>query len=146
MEYLSLDMQIALYCVFAQVALTFYAVFRMGVARLRAVAQKEVRLGEIALSSEPYPEEAKKHANNLSNQFEMPTLMYVAVILAAIFDASSMPFALALIVFTVSRYLHRLIHVTGNDVRQRFSAFLVGVVALFVAWLFLGLGFLGIIS
>ena len=144
MEYLTLDLRIALATVFAQVALTFWAVARMGLARLRAVSQKEVRLGEIALSSEPYPEEAKKHANNLSNQFEMPTLMYVAVILAAIFDASSMPFALALIAFVVTRFLHRFIHVTTNDVRNRFSAYLAGIVALLVAWLFLGLGFLGI--
>lgn len=144
-DYVPIDMQIAIVCVFVQAALTFYAVFRMGVVRIRSIRQHNIRLSDIALDSRAYPAEALKHSNNLANQFEFPVLLYVGVMLATVFDASSMPFALACVGFVGSRVWHRMIHVRSNNVIMRFKVFLAGIVLLFLAWIFLALGLLEVI-
>ena len=59
-DYVPIDMQIAIVCVFVQAALTFYAVFRMGVVRIRSIRQHNIRLSDIALDSRAYPAEALK--------------------------------------------------------------------------------------
>ncbi|MFQ5437657.1 MAG: MAPEG family protein [Paracoccaceae bacterium] len=146
MQYLPLDLKIALVSVFLQVGLTFFAMIRVALLRVRAVKSGAAKIGDIALSSAHYPEAARRHGNNLANQFEFPVLLYVAVILAAQFNVSSMPFALACLAYVVTRILHRFIHVTTNDVVQRFQVFLTGIVLLALAWLFLIMGFFGVIA
>ena len=145
MQYLPLDLKIVVVCVFLQAGLTFYAVVRMATLRVRAVKAGDVRLAEIALQTHGYPDEARQHANNLANQFEFPVLLYVAAAFAAIFEASSMPFALACLGYVVTRFHHRLVHVTSNNVVHRFQVFLLGIALLFLAWVFLGLGLLDIV-
>lgn len=140
MEYMPLHLEIALISVFAQVALTFYAVLRMGMVRLRSIRDYEISLHLIAIDSSNYPDDARKHANNLANQFEFPILLYVAVMLAVVFDVSSMLFALSCAGFVISRYMHRFIHVRRNNVRVRFMVFSVGLGMLALAWIFLGYG------
>ena len=143
MEYMSLDIKLALIAVFVQVALTFYAAVTMGIARVRAVRGQAVSMGDIALDSTAYPDETRKYGNNLANQFEFPVLLYVAVILASLYDAASMAFALSCVAYVVTRLHHRLIHVGRNKVALRFQVFLAGLVFLFMAWVFLALGLLG---
>lgn len=140
MEYMPLHLEIALISVFAQVALTFYAVLRMGMVRLASIRDYEISLHSIAIDSSNYPENARKHANNLANQFEFPILLYVAVMLAVVFDVSSMPFAISCAGFVISRYFHRFVHVRRNNVRIRFVVFLAGIGLLALAWIFLGYG------
>lgn len=141
---LSLDLQIALIAVFIQVALTFWAAASMAQARVAAVQSRAVGLRQIAIDSGAYPEEARKRANNLSNQFEFPVLLYAAVALAAGFGASSIPFSIACLAFALARIWHRLIHVGSNNVVMRFKVFLGGLACLFAAWLFLALGLFGL--
>jgi len=143
MEYLSLDIKIEVVAVFVQVALTFYAAATMGWVRLRAIRDDDIPLADIAVDSNAYPTRARQYGNNLNNQFQFPVLLYVAVILASLYDASSMPFALACLGYVVTRLHHRLIHVGKNRVTIRFQVFLVGLVMLALAWVFLGLGMLG---
>jgi hypothetical protein len=141
---LSLDLQIALIAVFIQVLLTFWAAVSMAQARVQAVQSRAVGLRQIAIDSTAYPEGARQRANNLSNQFEFPILLYAAVALAAAFGASSIPFALACLAFALARIWHRMIHVGSNNVVMRFKVFLGGIVCLFAAWVFLALGLFGL--
>ncbi len=143
MEYLSLDLKIALAAVFIEVGLTFYAAVTMAVVRVRAIRDTGIELSQIALDSTAYPRAALKYGNNLNNQFQFPMLLYVAVIFASLYDAASMPFALACLGYVVTRLHHRIIHVGSNNVRLRFQIFLTGLVLLFLAWVFLALGLLG---
>jgi hypothetical protein len=136
---MTLELKLALLAVFAQVALTFYAVFRMGVVRLNAIKAHKIPLGDVALSSTNYPKEALKHGNNLDNQFQFPVLLYVVVLFAITLEAVSMAFSLACIGFVITRFAHRFVHVTRNDVRLRFTLFLLGVIILSLAWVILGL-------
>jgi hypothetical protein len=132
-------LKLALLAVLAQVALTFFAVIRMGIVRLNAIKAHNIPLGDVALSSTNYPKEALKHSNNLDNQFQFPVLLYVAVLFAIVLEAVSMAFALACVSFVITRYAHRFVHVTNNDVRLRFVLFLGGVISLAAAWVILGL-------
>ncbi len=143
MEYMALDVKLAVFAVFAEVALTFYAAIAMGIARMRAVRDHKVSLEDVAVDTSAYPEDARKLGNNLANQFEFPVLLYVAVILASIYDAASMPFALSCLAYVVTRIHHRLIHVTSNKVQVRFQVFLAGLFFLFSAWVFLAFGLMG---
>ena len=142
MQHLPLDLKIALVCVFLQAGLTFYAAVRMGMVRVRTIREQGIKLRDVALDGRAYPEAARQQANNLSNQFEFPLLMYVAVVLAAVLEASSMPFALALVGYVITRFQHRMIHVGTNRVHRRFQVFLAGLGLLFLAWVFLALGIL----
>mgnify|MGYP003345139369 CR=1 FL=1 len=45
--------------------------------------------------------------------------------------------------FVVSRLLHSWVHVTSNVVRQRFNAFLAGVLILMAMWVWLALRVFG---
>jgi len=137
MAYLPLDLKIALFAVLAQVFLTFYAAIRMGVKRLHAIRSREVKLADIEVNTHAYPDHTRRYGNNLSNQFEFPILLYVAVMLSVEFNASSLPFAIACLAFVITRYYHRLIHVRSDNVVRRFYAFLVGLGLLILAWLFL---------
>jgi hypothetical protein len=139
MNYMPLDLNIAIFCVFLQAGLTFYAVLRVGHARINAIRAENIKLAQIALDGFAYPDEARKQANNLTNQFEFPVLLYMSVAFAAIFDASSMPFAIACAGFVASRIVHRFIHVRSNNVVLRFKVFLVGVVFLAAAWVLLAI-------
>ncbi len=140
-----IDLKLSLIAVFFQVALTFYAAISTALARLRAIKEHDIRLADVALNSRAYPDAALKHGNNLSNQFEFPVLLYVAVVLALVLEASSMPFALACLGYVVTRLHHRIVHVTANDVRHRFVVFLVGIILLALAWAFLLLGIFNVL-
>ncbi len=145
MDYMPIDLQIAIAMVFLQAGLTFYAVIRMAFVRVRSIKEHHLRLADIAIDTGAYPDEARKYSNNLANQFEFPVLLYMAVVFAAVFDASSMPFALACVGYVATRFMHRFIHVRSNNVVKRFKVFLAGIVFLALAWVFLGLSIYDVI-
>ena len=142
MLYMPLDLKIAVFSVFAQVLLTFYAVIKVGLSRIAAIRRHDIRLSDVALDASSYPEFARRHGANLSNQFEFPILLYVGVMLAVLFDASSMLFAICCLAFVICRYYHRLVHVRSNQVVRRFQVFVAGIIMLFFAWVVLGFNLL----
>jgi hypothetical protein len=120
--------------VLAQVLLTFVAIVRTGRARYRAAVAGEVRLKDIALSGEGWPEDCRKLANNLSNQFETPVLFYVLVGVAA-WTAAPMVWVLPLAwLYVALRAAHMVVHTGANDVLTRFRIFLVSTGALMLMW------------
>ncbi len=136
-------LNIALVAVFLQVALTFWAIYRMGMVRVASLKAREVSLGDIALETSKYPARVRQFQNNAHNQFETPILLYVLVLLAVAVDAANWGVAAGAALFMVSRFWHRAIHVGTNDVRRRFNVYLFGLVALLLGWVSLGLGMLG---
>jgi len=145
LDYISFDQKLALLAVFLQVALTFYAVIRMGQVRLRVIRVNRIKLSEIAIDNRRYPEEAQVFANNLSNQFETPVLLYAVVLFATVYDVSSPVFAWLCMGYVATRYVHRYIHVRGNNVVRRFQVYLIGLGFLGLAWVVLGLRLIGFV-
>lgn len=94
---------------------------------------------DIALREPNWPKPALQAANSYANQFEMPVLFYVAVIVAIITrHADIVEVALAW-VFVVCRYLQAFIHLTSNQVRHRAIWFGLSSLAVIVMWVWLAI-------
>ena len=122
-----------------QVALTLHVLVRVGRTRLGHVRSRRVKISDIALGQDAWPEDATKLANSYRSQFELPVLFYVAALLAIAFGIVDMVLALLAVAFVAGRIAHMYVHTGSNDVGKRFNIFLVGValVALIWAWLFI---------
>jgi hypothetical protein len=132
-----MTVQDVLFPVFLQVLLTFVLLFWMGGVRLRALRRREVRVGDVALGQPAWPAPALQVSNAFRNQFELPLLFYVAVIVALFTRKADTLFVVLEWLFVLSRLAHAAIHTTGNDLRRRFLAFLAGALILVVMWLLL---------
>jgi len=121
--------------VFVQVALTFALLFWMGSARTGALRNKETRVSDIALGEANWPARVMAVGNSYNNQWQIPVLFYVLVILAWITRKADLLFVVMSWIFVLSRIVHAGIHTTTNYVPHRFYAFVVGVVVLMLMWL-----------
>ena len=118
-----MTLQIALLlAVLTQGTLVFGLAFWLGKKRLHLVRNKQVRVADIALSSDPWPGDAKQAANAFNNQFQLPVLLYVAVAISLYVGAQWLDVLLAW-AFVIARVVHALIHITTNQVFHRFSAY-----------------------
>ncbi len=120
--------------VLAQGAVALILVLILGGIRLPLVGKGEVRLGDIALSRDPWPEQEKRVSNAFDNQFQLPVLFYVACGLALYFGPGWIEAGLAWL-FVASRIAHAAIFVTTNNVIHRFSAYTIGLTVVGLLWL-----------
>jgi hypothetical protein len=118
----------------AQVALTIFAVMRMGTARIRALKGREVGLADVSLDTRNYPEPLHKLQNNTTNQFETPVLFFAAVATALAADLASFGLAALALAWLVTRAIHMAIHTGSNNVIRRFNSFLAGLLILGAMW------------
>ena len=120
--------------VFIQVALTFTLLFRLGPARVAAVQRGDVKLKDIALGQNAWPAPITQISRSYQNQFELPVLFYLLVVLVLVTRKVDLWLVAGAWLFAVSRLLHALIHVTSNNVRNRFYAYLIGTFTLLAMW------------
>jgi hypothetical protein len=120
--------------VLAQGVLVFIILALLYVARIPLVVRGKVRVADIALDKDAWPERSRLVANALANQFEVPVLFYVAALIALFFGPTLIEAGLAWL-FVISRYVHAYIHVTDNHVIRRFFAYAAGVVIVALFWL-----------
>jgi hypothetical protein len=130
-----MSLQAVLLPLFAQVALTFGLMLWLAPLRTHALGSKEVLPHDIALGQKAWPERTQQIANCFGNQFELPVLFYVLVILALIAHKADLAFVILSWVFVASRFLHAFIHTGSNVVRLRGLAYGVGLVVLLVMWI-----------
>ncbi|MDF2998872.1 MAG: hypothetical protein K0R27_4509 [Xanthobacteraceae bacterium] len=133
-----MSVQAVLLPVFVQVALTFALLFWLGPARFRAVRSGTVG-EEATLDDGAWPREARQAGNAFRNQFELPVLFYAITAFALITRKADLLFVVLAWVFVLSRIVHALIHVTSNEIRLRFPAYLVGAIVLLVMWVLFAL-------
>ncbi|MBK8008632.1 MAG: MAPEG family protein [Rhizobiales bacterium] len=122
--------------VFVLVLLTLILALWMGYERNRVVYSREVKIKDIALTKENWPEQAKKVSNAYHNQYELPVLFYVLTAFALITKKADLIFLVLSWVFVISRLVHAYIHTTSNRVPRRFFAYLVGLVVLTIMWIY----------
>jgi hypothetical protein len=120
--------------VFALVALTFGLMFWMASARTSAIKRGDVKIKDMALGQRVWPVREQQVSNAYHNQFQLPLLFYLLVILAYLTKHADLLFVLLSWVFVVLRYFHAYVHVTSNHVPNRFMVFAVGAVLLFAMW------------
>jgi len=129
-----MSLQAILLPLFVQVALTFVLLFWMGSLRVASVRRGETRVADIALGQPNWPPRVQQVSNCYHNQFQLPVLLYVLVILAYIVHKADLLFVLLSWVFVLTRIVHAAIHTTSNNVRQRFNAFLAGAAVMLIMW------------
>src|SRR6478752_921270 len=120
--------------VYVQVALTVLLLLWMGSSRFGSLKAGEVKVKDIALGERNWPTRILQVQNSYHNQFELPVLFYVLVVLALITRKADMLFVVMSWMFVASRLVHAAIHTTSNKVPLRFQAFVVGVLILVAMW------------
>lgn len=120
----------------AQGVLAIGLLWYLGTIRVPMIMRGEVKIRDMALSREPWPEREKKVSNAFDNQFQLPVLFYVACTVAVFLGPTWFDLLLAW-AFVVTRYIHAAIHVTSNNVIQRFWAYVAGLAILTLFWLVL---------
>lgn len=120
---------------FVEVALMFFLLFYMFSSRKAALTRREVRIADIALGEQNWPPQVTQVSNAYHNQFQLPLLFFVIVILAFMLKKADLLFVLMSWIFVVSRIAHAFVHVTTNRVQRRFMVFAVGAIVLLIMWI-----------
>ena len=118
------------------VAWTFAIMSFMAYKRFSAVFAGRVKPGQFKLGESPdVPADVRVVNRNFVNLFEMPVLFYLlCVALYATHRVSDAMVVLAW-VYVVLRVVHSLIHVSYNQVMQRFLAYAASNLILMVMWI-----------
>jgi hypothetical protein len=119
---------------FVQVGLTFALLFGMSALRTRDVRGGVVNPRNVALREPAWPARTMQVAYAFSNQFEVPVLFYVLVVLLIATRHADLIMVLLAWAFVVFRVIQAGIHVTSNVVLRRSQAYAVAVIVLFVMW------------
>jgi len=119
--------------------LTFVVLGALAYRRFSSIRKGEYPRRYFKIMQKPpgaeLPEKAEAASRNFTNLFEVPVLFYALVaLLVALGTKDDITLGL-LWAFVGFRCAHSLIHVTFNDVRWRFGAYLVANGVLVVAWL-----------
>jgi hypothetical protein len=125
--------------VFAQVALTFALLVLTGYLRVGAIRSRETKVRDIALGQSNWPPRPTQAGNCYNNQFQLPVLFYLLVILATTLHKADWLFVIMCWSFVGSRYVHAAIHTTSNEINWRFGVFLAGAVILLAMWIIFSL-------
>ena len=120
--------------VFVQVALTFILLMRLGSGRLRTLSAGKTKVRDIALGESNWPSDVTQVGNCFNNQFQLPMLFYVLVVLALVLHKADLLFVIMSWIFVISRIVHAGVHITSNNVNQLFAAYTVGMVVLLLMW------------
>ncbi|MBV9566914.1 MAG: MAPEG family protein [Hyphomicrobiales bacterium] len=130
-----MSLQAALAPLFVQVALTLGLLLWLAPLRVGALRRNEVAAREIALGQKAWPPRIQQIANCLDNQFQLPVLFYVLVILAIIARKDDLLFVVMSWLFVISRFAHAFIHTGSNDVRVRGPIYGIGLIILLLMWI-----------
>jgi hypothetical protein len=123
-----------IYPALAQILWTFVVLGIMFQRRRVAFASKAVRVADVAVSNERYPEDARLAAANYANQFETPVIFFALIMLAMEVGATGTVMAVLAWAFVLTRVVHTFIHVGANRLVTRAVVFGLGVACLFCMW------------
>ena len=134
-----MSVQMVLLPVFVLVGLTFALLLGMVATRRNALVSGETKIRDIALGEPNWPKRAIQIANCYRNQFELPLLFYVLIAIALPLRHANLFIVLMSWVFVVIRFAHAGVFVTSNDLGQRSSVWLAGVLVLLAMWIYFAL-------
>jgi hypothetical protein len=132
-----MSVQTILLPVFAQAALTFFLMFWMARARFGAVRAGQVTQADLKRDWTSWPERPTQIAAAYHNQFQLPVLFYVLVLIALITTQADFLFVVLSWLFVVLRVVHAFVHTGKNDIMARFRVFALGATVLIVMWVYI---------
>lgn len=128
------------YPMVAQGALIFSVFFVLLVRRMKAIfaGQSDMKYF-LVFDGSGEPQKVTQAQRSFINQFEMPVLFFVVCLMASVFGKVDQMLVYAAWTYVGLRTLHALVHVTKNDVRARFSLFMLSNIALLFMWVWVAL-------
>lgn len=136
-----MDKNIILLPLFAQVALTAIVWSWMYYTRIKEIFSKKIPVQDLV--HKPRAQELLKDvsgpSDNLLNLFEIPVLFYTVIILVHIENLTNYLYVTLAFSFVALRCIHSLIHITYNNVQQRFSVYFLSTFVLWILWLIVAL-------
>ena len=118
-----------MWALLAQVLLTVGVYLALLQRKRRAFAAGTVDRARQALHADAWPEPVQQVNNNLRNQFELPVLFYVLVLLVLQIGRPGIAAVVLAWLFVVLRLVHAWVHIGSNRVPLRRNVFALGVVA-----------------
>lgn len=131
-----------LFPVIVQVWLTLFLLLKLGISRYSLAKSGAVRMKDIAIDSDAWPDDIRKVSNCVLNQFQVPVLFYLICVLLLVTHLVDSVHIILAWIFVISRLVHAYIHTGSNLVRQRFSVFVIGITAVVIMWGYFTLSFL----
>ena len=129
--------------VIAMIAITVLAWLRLYQLRFAEMARRKIDPQSIALSAQKDAGlQDTRGADNFNNQFQLPVLFYVAVLVAQATGQGTALFVQLAWAFVATRLVHALIQWTYNRVVHRFAVYAIGALILWWMWGLLALGLL----
>jgi hypothetical protein len=127
----------------AMVAITLLAWLRLYQLRFAEMARRRIDPQSIALSAQKDAGlQDTRGADNFNNQFELPVLFYVALLVAHATGQGTALFVQLAWAFVALRLLHATVQWTYNRVMHRFSLYALGALVLWAMWGMLAAGLL----
>jgi hypothetical protein len=120
---------------FVQVLLTFTLLIILAVRRQRVFRNRELHPQDLAVRGAREPMPVAQVAGSFQNQFEIPVLFYVLVILALYTRKADLHLVIMSWIFVLARIAQAAIHVTSNVVPRRGLAFGVSMLVLLIMWI-----------
>lgn len=130
-----MDQSLIFWPMIAHAALVMIIYLELGRRRYRAGKAGEIRYSDYrVVGARPEPESCGKAARNIVNNFELPMLFHIVAMALFLTNLANLPQLVLAWVFVGSRYIHSLVHLTGNNVMHRAGWFFLGFFALAAMW------------
>lgn len=123
-----------LYPAFVMALLTFVVAVWLLHCRIKAVKAGLTPLYFKLNHGAKLPDYLVQATQHYDNQFEMPVLFYVVLLLAYVTQGVDLPMIGLAWAFVVTRVVHTVIHLSSNRLRWRRDVFLVGFAILVTLW------------
>jgi hypothetical protein len=120
--------------IFAMLVLILLVWMRLFQTRIGEMKRRKIHPQAVASSAQTSQLEDTRAADNFRNLFELPVLFFAATLLAIQLNLECQMFCIVAWVFVALRYLHSFIHCTYNRVMDRFKAYVLSGIALWVMW------------
>ncbi len=124
-----------------QVGLTLAVWIWMFYIRLGEIFRLRIETQRLTLKreSDELLKNSARSSDNLINLFELPVLFYLLILTLYQLQLVNDFYLTLCYLFVAFRILHSLIHVSYNNVTQRFTAYIISSICLWLAWSFAAL-------
>lgn len=122
--------------VLLQIGLTFWLYLYLAIAKSRAVKLGQVNEERRGLHDDAWPDRVLQINNCIRNQFELPVLFYLLIVILWCTQGITMPIHILAWSFVSIRIFHAVVHTGSNYVPLRRRLFMFGCVLLIAITLF----------
>lgn len=114
-------------------------------ARVKATQKGDVSLSYFKHNQGKAPPTMLRWGDNLQNQFELPILFYVIIIILSMTQYVELFYIIGAWIFVISRVMHSYFHISSNHIGKRLTSFLIGFFSLIIMWLYFSFQFLNVV-